>query len=395
MKNFAFEVSKEYLSAINRDDQNSQIQNNANGDNPNNSIIELPTKSVLNDINTFFTKKFSLIVNMPNEERLGQILNQEVGEYFNTYQSQYLSSTILEYLLDWFKNQSSTSKLAKTEADKDLRKDLSFESISKLELVEVNERYNLSCQGILNQVEILNMQRAVTEASIEYKREIKSSFGDNLSSHKESFLESPLAKPLMKYLISASEQPANGTVFYISPTSVPVAIKRAAIISLALNDAPYRDQIMKTFKFNLGDIGREDSFMVLKSSYITRSEEQMCRVVQTMKLRDSHFLLIVVLDNVEPAQQRELLKLLLKDEETTNSSANRNNEQNSSALEGFPKFMEELKKGTARRNKKVILIGHGVFKVKPNKSLTYHQDDGSIPLSAVIDSKLLKRRMSS
>ena len=103
----------------------------------------------------------------------------------------------------------------------------------------------------------------------------------------------------MKYLISASEQPANGTVFYISPTSVPVAIKRAAIISLALNDAPYRDQITLD-----RDIGREDSFMVLKSSYITRSEEQMCRVVQTMKLRDSHFLLIVVLDNVEPAQQR-------------------------------------------------------------------------------------------
>ena len=328
---------------------------------------------------------------MPNEERLGQILNQEIGEHFNVYQSQYLSSTILEYLLDWFKNQSWTSdsgKKTKTEGDKDLRKDLSFESISKLELVEVNERYNLSCQGILNQVEILNMQRAVTEASIEYKREIKSSFGDNLSSHKEYFLKSQLAKPLMEYLISASKEPANGTVFYISPTSVPVAIKRAAIISLALNDAPYRDQIIKTFKFNLGDIGREDSFMVLKSSYITRNEEQMCRVVQTMKLRDSHFLLIVVLDNVEPAQQRELLKLLLKDEETTN-------EQNSSALEGFPKFMEELKKGTARRNKKVILIGHGVFKVKSNESLMYHQDDGSIPLSAVIDSKLLKRRMSS
>ena len=226
------------------------------------------------------------------------------------------------------------------------------------------------------------MQRAVTEASIEYKREIKSSFGDNLSSHKESFLKSPLAKPLMEYLISASKEPANGTVFYISPTSVPVAIKRAAIISLALNDAPYRDQITLD-----RDIGREDSFMVLKSSYITRSEEQMCRVVQTMKLRDSHFLLIVVLDNVEPAQQRELLKLLLKDEETAN-------EQNSSALEGFPKFMEELKKGTGRR-KKVILIGHGVFKVKSNESLMYHQDDGSIPLSSVIDSKLLKRRMSS
>ena len=244
------------------------------------------------------------------------------------------------------------------------------------------------------------MQRAVTEASIEYKREIKSSLGDNLSSHKESFLKSPLAKPLkytylltlkphkysMEYLISAS-----GTVFYISPTNVPVAIKRAAIISLALNDALYHEEIMKTFKFI--DIGsfklyeREDSFMVLKSSYITRSEEQMCRVVQTMKLRDSHFLLIVVLDNVEPAQQRELLKLLLKDEETAN-------EQNSSALEGFPKFMEELKKGTGRR-KKVILIGHGVFKVKSNESLMYHQDDGSIPLSSVIDSKLLKRRMSS
>ena len=65
------------------------------------------------------------------------------------------------------------------------------------------------------------------------------------------------------------------------------------------------------------------------------------------------------------------MKLLLKDEETTN-------EQNSSALEGFPKFMEELKKGTARRNKKVILIGHGVFEVKSNERLMYHQDDGSV-----------------
>ena len=50
---------------------------------------------------------------MPDEVRLGQILNKEVGQHFKLRECDFQSSFLLEKMLDWFKKKQGTTMITK------------------------------------------------------------------------------------------------------------------------------------------------------------------------------------------------------------------------------------------------------------------------------------------
>ncbi|KZR98153.1 Uncharacterized protein APZ42_006558, partial [Daphnia magna] len=73
--------------------------------------VEEPAKKLKrnatdNEINGFFDK-LVFVVNTPNEVHLGNLLTEEVGEYYELNKADFQSDFILRNMLDWFKLKKS------------------------------------------------------------------------------------------------------------------------------------------------------------------------------------------------------------------------------------------------------------------------------------------------
>jgi hypothetical protein len=251
-------------------------------DNDKNGVTELPTKEISDEeLNDFFENKFTFVINTPNEVELDDVLNEQIGKHFNVFQSQHLTSFILEYMLNWVKSKESKF-LNPSQARKE----------------------------ILNTITLYNIQKKVTGTSLEYLRKINFYFNENFENYAHS---SRNRSRLLELLVNYIKFNSNGLhkVFFISS---PLPKASAVKLVLALRDRnrlPYRIDENNKFAIDITlneRYQREDSFLILKSKYITRDQvNSSYKVLKTMQQNNSHFLLVIVLETCTSRKELDII----------------------------------------------------------------------------------------
>ena len=265
-----FTISGPYLSAY-----MNQTEENDDED----AVTELPTNKIKDtELTKFFETKLNFVINTPSEVELDDILNQEIGKQFNVFQSRHMASLILDYMLNWVKSKES-NWLTSLQARKE----------------------------IMNAVHLFEIQKKVTEASLEYWRKIILHFNKNLENYAHlTRYWSNLLKLLVNYI--KFNPKAVNKMFFISSPIPKISAVALLLALLGRNPIPYRfDKSKNKFYIDINEnekYHREDSLLILKSKYITRDEVDPSynKVLKTMQQKNSHFLLIIVLETYRPKE---------------------------------------------------------------------------------------------